>query len=543
MGQSKGSILVNKMGIFVTNSSDTLNKAGSPRWLIQAVLCFIAIQPLIDNFYLFNAGAPSLGGIMLPTLFRYAGVSILFGVVIQDRKVRAKSRFLWVFLGLSLLFLVAHVAVNRSFTTFLPADPYSMTSEIAYVIRLVMPFVFFFVCFHLDITRKELVRVVQVVVLVTLVMVIVSNLTLTSLGSYSNKVIRGNIFSWFGEQYIKYSDLASKGWFNFANQLSAYLMMLLPLIVYSAVEERSKLSLVLLLFSAPAMLMVGTKVAFYGVLLILLLAFGLYLFVLARDRKHVVFHVCALVLLLVLLLGVWKSMPYTPAIKRGQVSANVVKQTDLYKNGFRMTPHEFTIVGGAELRALQHLNNLDRPALLTEFSKEEKRLILNQFMKTSLINRHFYTKAYPYRFDQDFWLEALLLPAELQKDSRYMEVAMIQRMKDVNNRGLDTWLGLGNSRIQAVFNIERDYVNQYYAVGVLGVLLFLSVYPLWAVLAGLWVLRRLKERLTIFNLMCIATLGIPVLVSVASGNTIDSLLITLTTAFVAGVWWRGAVSN
>ncbi len=86
-------------------------------------------------------------------------------------------------------------------------------------------------------------------------------------------------------------------------------------------------------------------------------------------------------------------------------------------------------------------------------------------------------------------------------------------------------------------------MNQYYAVGVLGVLLFLSVYPLWAALAGLWVLRRLKERLTIFNLMCIATLGIPVLVSVASGNTIDSLLITLTTAFVAGVWWRGAVSN
>ncbi len=103
---------------------------------------FILLQPLIDNYYLLNDSAPQFGGMTIPTILRYSLVGLMLLLALRDRAVRQASKPLWIFLGLSVLFLAAHVFFNRNFESLMDKDAYSISGEIAYLLRLVTPLVF-----------------------------------------------------------------------------------------------------------------------------------------------------------------------------------------------------------------------------------------------------------------------------------------------------------------------------------------------------------------------------------------------------------------
>lgn len=522
----------------MSESQNIKLRAQSHNLLGSLQFIFILLQPLIDNYYLLNDKAPQFAGMTIPTILRYSLVGLMLLLALRDRTVRQASKPLWIFLGLSLLFLAAHLYFNRNFESLMDTDPYRVSGEIAYVLRLVTPLVFFFVAWQKPLPRRHFIRAIQAVVLVTLLMLLVSNLSLTSLGSYNNETIRGNILSWFtGGRKLVYAQLASKAWFNFANQLSAYLLMLLPLILYSAVAERSILSVVLLIGAGPGLLMIGTKVATLGYFLVLalwLLVCIYHLISVRHGRKYVG---VLLLLSVVLLLGAWQVYPYTPAAQRELSSAAVIQeqQGKHFREALEAYPSSFvTPPSNDMIMAYQSLRDGDLSALLTEYNREEKTQILARFLPGSLIDKYYYNISYNYRNDTDFWLSMLVQPAELQKENRYVQVAMLERVKAVNGKTSDSLFGIGNSRVQGIFNIERDFVNQYFSVGLIGLLLFLAIYPIGALFVAFWIVRKLRQRFKLFYLMCGTTLGILPLISLLSGNLMDSLLITLTLAFVAG---------
>ncbi len=217
----------------------------------------------------------------------------------------------------------------------------------------------------------------------TLLMLLVSNLSLTSLGSYNNEPIHGNIFTWFsGGRKLVYAQLASKAWFNFANQLSAYLLMLLPLIIYSAVAERSILSVVLLIGAGPGLLMIGTKVATLGYFLILALWLLVCIYRLIRVKPGRQYVAVLLSLSLLLLLAAWQVYPYTPAAQRELSSATVISdhQENSFREALEAYPSSFvTAPGNDMIKAYQYLRDGDLAGLLTEYNREEKIQILARF--------------------------------------------------------------------------------------------------------------------------------------------------------------------
>lgn len=80
------------------------------------------------------------------------------------------------------------------------------------------------------------------------------------------------------------------------------------------------------------------------------------------------------------------------------------------------------------------------------------------------LNKQFLFNNYPYQYDPEFWYNLLQNDILLITNYRYIELSMIRRVVEINNNTMDKWFGITNTRLQNIFNIEKDFVVQYYAL-------------------------------------------------------------------------------
>jgi len=147
--------------------------------------------------------------------------------------------------------------------------------------------------------------------------------------------------------------------------------------------------------------------------------------------------------------------------------------------------------------------------------------------KDKKIHEQFIFESYPYKYDPEFWYDFLQNDISKTTDYRYIEIAMIQRILEINNNSMDKWFGITNTRLQNVFNIERDFVVQYYALGIVGTILVLAPY---FVLLGYFTYTTLRNKfknLNVVNLLACITIVFLLGISYFSGNLLNSLSFTI----------------
>ena len=113
-----------------------------------------------------------------------------------------------------------------------------------------------------------------------------------------------------------------------------------------------------------------------------------------------------------------------------------------------------------------------------------------------------------------------------------MEESMIKRVVAINNNKYDIWLGITNTRLQNIFNIERDLIVQYYALGIIGLILVFSPY---LVLITLYLYKLSKSKLnnlTLENFLAFISIVLVFGMSYFSGNLLNSLSFTLYLALL-----------
>ena len=59
---------------------------------------------------------------------------------------------------------------------------------------------------------------------------------------------------------------------------------------------------------------------------------------------------------------------------------------------------------------------------------------------------------------------------------RYLEVKIMNRVFQVNNSSFDYFLGMGYDRQMKIVNVERDILNQFYSLGIIGLILLVIPY-------------------------------------------------------------------
>ncbi len=121
--------------------------------------------------------------------------------------------------------------------------------------------------------------------------------------------------------------MASKGFFNFANMVSAVLFMLVPLMLYFMFSRFNWKIVTLNVVQALAMIELGTKVALIGLIggvIISILLYVFHLFIVKDVNKNGK----AIIVALLIEAGTFAIIPFGPAIQRYNYEKYLAQQSD-----------------------------------------------------------------------------------------------------------------------------------------------------------------------------------------------------------------------
>ncbi len=466
---------------------------------LKKIVFFLLITfPIFEITFFYNSITTLIRVIVILFCFIW-----LLCISKESRKIIKYLLFYFALLG---IYFLCHHFHSLNFSSLVPNNfNYTIMKEFLYFLKLSMPVFLIPLFCYLKFNKEDVKKIIFGWIIMISGSIIVLNLTNLSYGSYSDEPIMGNFFTWFQSNGYNYYDLASKGFFMYANQISTWLLLLVPICFLWIKHTYSKTSIALTLLLLFSCILLGTRVASIGSIVIFILCFFAYLFFVFLHKeewnKKILFN-CFLISLPMILL-----LPFSPSINRMDVLGSITEEP--FNNAVALL-----VMNG------DGYVSLDKTKYIEEHYKEKR--IAEQFVLYS----------YPYEYDPDFWYEILELPVEKRIDYRHLETAIVKRVVEINDNSLDKWLGITNTRIQNIFNIERDFVLQYYAFGIIGSLLFFLPYIYLGYLL-------IKKWIVNFDLNTSIGLGIYLLYfvcSYASGNNMNHLSTIIPFVFLSSLF-------
>ncbi len=488
------------------NKKIDFSKINITKILEYVLIFFLIIQPIFDLKIFYNS---------ISTLIRVVIIFILFAFYFALDKNKHKYLFCLYFLVLFAYILFHHInALN--FKSLVPGNfCYSLGKELLYFIKMVSPFLLIYVIYNSKLSTENLLKIVKTIVLFMGLTIIVSNLFLFSYSSYNDEIIKANFISWFGNSNnYTYQELSSKGLFEYANQISAVLLMFLPFCILSFIQKKSIINFLTIVINMLSLFLLGTKVAVFGVFIVFLYTIFVYLFGIKDFKiKRFSFY---LLLLAILIYGL--ILPKNPTFMRINETKAIKASSDSVVTQNSDDNSDLSIETNIDT------NNSNSLAVIPP--ELSNILYVEQAYEEKEIKEYFIKHSYPYIYDTEFWMEILNEPRINRVNYRFIEQSIIERIIEINNNKLDILFGISNTRIQNIFNIEKDFVVQYYALGVIGLLAVLGPY---FALIGLYVYKMFKTKFefSIIDLMSFITIIMLLGISYFSGNLLNSLSFTI----------------
>lgn len=477
---------------------------------VTLLAVLVAIQPILELVWFNNGTIGEVAGFTVPTLIRFG----LIGVagILSFFVIRFNRKYLWLvgYLAVVAVYAVLHHIFCIDFHSLVPGDfDYNMVSEMFYLIRMMVPIAMIYLIYNSSFSRKLFERIVIWISLFSSGLVFITNLTKISIGSYSDRTILGNIIDWFVNKGVyTFNDLASKGFFYWSIY-STVLVLILPYLVYLFLREKKIRYFLLLMLQCTALYMFGTKATTFSVIIVLAVMFAVYLVctLIKKDEKLVPGKAIPFAALLLAAILVY---PYTPAISRSNYDAEYQKELDADYDEEE------------ETKAMEEADNLE------EYFDEN-------YMYFS-VSEDLILRGYSYKYDLEFWDDLLseLGPSQ-RMQNRIVEERILERVKEINDDPMDDYFGLGYTRTSSIFNLERDFLYQYYSLGIIGVILFLGPYVGILIVIMALMLIKFKKRGNILNCSLVLGVGLSLFLAYYSGNVMDNLGITIVMGFVLGI--------
>ncbi len=487
---------------------------------------FFIIQPFLDTYFLYTNDIINIFKFSPATIIRFGciGLFILYIIFTNNKD----KKYIFGIIIVSLLYIILH-HINMLNFNYVGNETlsYSAFQDFFYICRLLIPIFIIIIVFNLKVSFADASFIIQVASFIIGAEIVVTNLFKIGLASYTNKIIDGSIISWFTGAYNTYSfyNLASKGWFNFANQISALIIIFLPFNFNALFKKTTFFNASILFFATLSCLMLGTKVALYGFILVFIIMLGLYFFDSLAHKTFTSINKSSLIICFACIIIYGLIYPYSPAKNRQSLNEEIIAnntQGNLDNSLDNSDNVDFEVINQL-LQNVSHSNDYN-----------EKINFIKEYYPYYRIADDFIENSYPYKNDPDFWLTIMNLPIQKRIDYRYIEKAIIERVSEINNNSSSIYWGISYSRIQKIFNIERDFVLQYYALGIIGVILFLIIpFILYPVLFGLHILK--DKNVAIDNCVLLLSIAIFIFAGLFSGNVMDCLTITIYIGLILGV--------
>lgn len=497
--------------------------------LFTFIFILVVLHPVIELDYLLE---PYLGSVpRLTTVIDFVILPILVVLVFfffENHKKKVLVVFgLYIFL-FGLYFVVHCLSANNIQNTIhLTTNFYfNVVDEVVYTVVLLLPLAYIYV-FNLSTIGETILKKISIL-LSTLISVpiFLSNILTFGMSTYVGYT-KQNIFSWFSLPYNAYANhprkYATKFFFEEGNTIGILLAILLPLMFYFFYTEKSKtkkvLISILILIQSLSMLMLSTRLATYCSALIPLTILVVYIILLALRKEKLQ---KAFILLLIVMTAITSLIiPYGPAYQNQLIDAqsySVVKKDD----GIRSNAREL-LQGG------EKLGKWSEPWRdFYVYMFEDYKFLMN------VTPPIYYIEWYDYKYDPQFWVD-LIFDYELEEriNGRQIETIFTNyKWDELSNTQKLVGLGYGTF-MRGGINIERDFIQQYYSFGPVGVLLIMGLWIVLVVYSGIKILLGYKDnKWTLFNIVLFMSICLGLASGIVSGHTFDEL----TTSLVIGLY-------
>lgn len=455
-------------------------------------MIFFIISPIFDTVFLYNH---------LITLLRIGIIAVfLIVTLILYTGIRKKFKYLLAYYLALIIFLVIGYFHSKGFSSLIPGNlNYSLLEETTTIIKLAMPFTIWFIASAIEYTKKDYFRLINGWIILIAGSIVFTNLFTISLSSYSDEVIKYNIFNWSTDIPVSYT--ASRGFFAYANQATVLISMLLVLNIYEVlfVDKKSFLLLILLVLAS---LMLGTRLSTIGGFLIVavtIISYIVYSFIKKRKVEKSLLLVSGILILWAILL------PISPNNSR-------LKEIDEAKNRSEETSY------------------IERQLvfLSTQVKTTEELEDIYRRIDSNLVGEKFYFEYYPAKYDSEFWENIIALQSTGKVNYRFVEKAIAQRLFEIDGRKSDYWFGISNSRIQHAINVEQDFVLHFYAFGIVGAIVTLFFYPFVLFIFS----KRSIKMENFIDVVLFLVIVFFILETSLSGNTLNFLAATVPFSLV-----------
>ncbi len=524
--------------------------------LIKLLMFFLMLQPVLDIYILFEPTVVSFFHFSPTTIIRILFVGLLLLMLGFTLKYSKKYFLMLGYIFLVVLYAIFHHLNAMQFQSNVPGNfGYSFTSEIFYIIRMLLPLIMIIISYHVKFSEKRMQTVIQTLILLISGSIVITNLFSISLASYTKTSIAANIFTWFTDQYEKYNylQLASRGFFVSANRISALELLLTPIWLFFFIKKPTKKNIVITIIHIIAMLMLGTKVATLGIILLLILSFLIYCYCCFIQKE---FEFSKKILYsFIMFVIIWSSIfPLSPAMNRNNIDNNREQNSETMVTCKKMKQiplgqikYEDPLIEYEtdDLTKCSLNKDLEKQKLelvernLAFLSKEEEKVeYLKSFIEVEYenfnIKTEFLFESYPYQYNPYFWYDIMKEPLMVRTNFRILEERMLSNIKKQNNNYYDNYFGITFTRMSNIFDLERDFISHYYTLGWCGLILLLFPYLIIVVFGIILMLFQFKEKINFYNIMLLFSIGITLFAAYYSGNIMDGLIVTLILGFIIG---------
>ena len=493
------------------------DKMSKENILLKILTIFVLLQPFLDTYILFDESFAGVIGFSPSTLIRYLFIMILSILFIFTIKAKKKYIYYLVYGLMVIVYVILHHYYCLNMTTLFPDNfNYSIMQEVEYVIRLTVPLVLIIIASSLKINKKLFINFCLSLSFIISFIIVITNLLKISIGAYYTQIVHYNIFDWFNgiHNSVNFMYTATRGFFNYANLISSLLFGLTIYILYLVISECNFKNSICLVLNFFAMFMLGTKVATLGVLICLISMVLCYLFFVIIKKERFILKPLVII---VVLIGLWFVIyPYSPCYNRLNGNNN-----DNNNNSEIMEDGKFN-------KFMLTLNSLDEQNKIS-YSKA----FISDNYKYFGIRKDYMFKKYSYEYDPLFWIEMYSEDTFDKKDNRFIAEKVLQRIEqnNTNNKLGVKLFGEGYSRMTNTIYLEKDFVSQYYTIGIVGLILFVLPYILIPLVSFFYILFN-RKYFTFENISIIVCIFASLCGAYFCGNTLDGLTWSIIYSFI-----------
>lgn len=455
--------------------------------LANVFLILYTLSIILDLHFFYNR---------IATLIRIIIITI-FGIIVYFKYHNTKEKkYFLIYFFLSIIYIILHLLNASNFASNIDTK-FNVLKELLYFYKMIMNIWIFYIVFKLNIDNEKAVKYIKYILWFISLTIVISNLFKIGYSSYAFDKINCNIMDWFHSNKCGYLYASSKGFFHLANQIVAIILLYLPILINDIKNHFKIDSIVLSFLVALSSLIIGNRLASAGPLIILILALLLYLFLVIIKKEKFNYKY---VLYLVIFIAIYNIFLYnSPILKRE-------KYYDKLTNGSVATVKK---------------ENIKDKTIIDKLNRRN-------------INENFFLTYYPYENDPEFWNNLLNNHNDLS-NSRYIEKMIIKRVKDSNSNSFDGLLGIGYERVINIFNIEQDFVMQYYSIGIIGSILFLGLYFVLWFYSAFKILNNLEGKFNYLNIMLLLGTGFFLVAAYYSGNILNAISTIIPISFILGI--------